>query len=925
MGRVFFFVMLLFAALTIRAQQAAVRLYGYVYDRQFQEPLPGAHVLLQDSVGQTLQNTVTQTNGSYVLPQVPAGKFRIKVTYMGLQTQFYQMNLTGRQGQVRVADIFMEEQSVQMKETVVTAQIPEITVSEDTVTYHAGSYAVTEGAMVEELLKKLPGVEIDDNGKIVVNGKEVSQILVDGKEFFGKGTKMTLENLPADIIEKIKVYDKQSDEARITGVDDGNEKTVIDLSVKKERKKGWFGQVSAGAGTRGRYSGKMNANRFTEERKLTFLGNAGNRNQGGQTENQTGGFNYVLDKETLEASGNVRVTHRSSDQYREVYSESFENERAPYSQRVQSNLSGNWNVGTDHKLEWRPDTMTTILFRPSFRMDRQTASSFSESASFSDDPFAVEGITRPLEQLDRLEDSLGVNHQLNRSGNEGTSWNGNLSLQFNRRLQKPGRNVGFSVNGGIQASRNDRDHYSQIDYYQLTAADGADSVYRKVQFYDQEVRRYQWGFSLSYNEPLTKRVHLQGTYRLSMSDQSNEREALSLLGPELDELGFTEQNYTGSRPHARPDTAQCQTTANRYLHQDIRVQVRVNQQKYFLTAGFSLQPQHSVTDYTKGTNEHHISRSVFNYAPTANFRYRFSKQEQLKFTYQGSSRQPDILSLVPDTLDNANPLNIRLGNSGLKPSFTHKLTFSYNKYIRELQRSYALNLNYQVTQNGIAQRVEYNEQTGGRTTRPENINGNWNASAHFNWNTSFPDKRFCINSNTGMNYSRIQGYVYKDKETRANSTRSGQLQEQLRGSFRNDWLDCGLSGTVRYNHSRNTLGTNERDIFQMIYGMDVQVKLPWGMKITTDLKENSRRGYSDASMNTDEWVWNMQIAQSFLKRKAATVSLQVFDILNQSSDVSRQITSSGIRDVRTERINRYVLLNFIYRINRFGGKAVSRK
>ena len=192
-------------------------------------------------------------------------------------------------------------------------------------------------------------------------------------------------------------------------------------------------------------------------------------------------------------------------------------------------------------------------------------------------------------------------------------------------------------------------------------------------------------------------------------------------------------------------------------------------------------------------------------------------------------------------------------------------------------------------------------------------------------NTALANPRFRINSNTGVNYNHILGYVYKNKVTQINKTRSAVFQEQLRGSYRNDWLDCGLSSTVRYNLSRNTMGTNQRNVYQIISGLDLQVKLPWGMKITTDLKENSRRGYSDDAMNTDEWVWNMQIAQSFLKRKAATISLQCYDILNQNSDITRQITSSGLRDVKTERISRYFMLNFIYRINRFGGKASARK
>lgn len=928
MGKGLYFLILFLLSMSLHAQKSSLSLWGVVFDQQFREPLPGAHVQLLDSLDHPLQRVVTRKDGRYDISGLAQGAFRLKISYIGFQPLFYRVNLRGRQGVVRVSDIFLKEETRSLQETVVTAQVPEIVVTEDTVTYHAGSYAVTEGAMVEELLKKLPGVEIDEYGKITVNGKEVSRILVDGKDFFGSSTKLTLENLPADIIEKIKVYDKQSDQARITGVDDGNEKTVIDLTVKKDRKKGWFGQASAGMGTRGRYSGKVNANRFTEVRKITLLANAGNRSNGGQTESQTTGFNYSLDKEQVEASGNVRLTHRASNQSRETYSESFANERAPYSKNIRSSHSGNWNLNAEQKVEWRPDTLTTFLIKPSFRFGWQQNSSSSESASFREDPFLFPGITDPLGQLELLQDSIGVNHNRNHSWNRGQNWSGNLSLQFNRRLKKAGRNVGATIAGGINRNDNDRNSFSRIDYYQLTAADGGDSIYQKIQFYDQDVLGYNWSVSFSYNEPLTKKVNLQLNYSLSMNRQKNERDAHALTGIVTDAAGqplFTEQNYADSRPLAVRDTAQCQTTENRYLHQDIRLQVRVHTTKSFFTAGISLQPQYSRTDYSKGMKDYHIRRTVFNFAPTANFRYRFSKQEQLKFTYQGSSRQPDILSLVPDTLDNANPLYIRLGNAALAPSFVHRLNLSYNKYVQEHQRSYALNMNYQLTQNGVAQWVEYNEQTGGQISRPENIDGNWNASVRFNWNTALANPRFRINSNSGVNYSQMLGYVYRERKTQTNKTRSAVFQEQLRGSYRNDWLDCGLSGSVRYHVSRNTMGTNAQNVVQMAYGVDLQVKLPWNMKITTDLKENSRRGYTDAAMNTNEWVWNLQIAQSFLKRKAATVSLQFYDLLNQNSDVSRQLTSMGFRDVKTERISRYFLLSFIYRINRFGGGAKSRK
>lgn len=918
--------LLIFTVPAVRAQKdCELQLSGKVCDKDFRDPLVGAHVQLLDSVGRVSQGVVTSSQGMFRLSGVIPGRYVLRVSFIGFAPHNFQLNLFGKTGRIRVDDILMEEQMVGMKEMTVTAQIPEISVTEDTISYHAGSYTVTEGAMVEELLKKLPGVEIDEYGKIKVNGKEVTQILVDGKNFFGNNTEMTLQNLPADIIDRIKVYDRQSDEARISGVDDGNEKTVIDLTVKKDRKKGWFGQLQAGAGTEKLYNGKFNINRFTPTRKLTFITNANNRSKGGQVKVQTGGFNYSTSRKTLETSGNIRLNHRGAGQTQYISSESYDNMHTPFSNRWRISNSSNWNISTGHKLEWKPDTMTTILLQPDFQLSRQSSSSINESASFSGNPYPVIGWGNPLEHMDIFADTLGVNHNRNHAANSGNRWNANISVQYNRKLKKKGRNVSISLRGGGGNDANNRSNYSQIDYYQLTSAGGGDSLYQKMQFYDQKVIRYQWGGTLSYNEPLMEYLNFQASYSFSMNGQSNDRAAYSLWGAALDELGITSQNYTHYRSFSLRDTSQCQVTTNHYLNHDIRMQFRMNLKTFFMTLGVSLRPQKSTTDYQKGFNRHQTSSRVFNIAPATNLRYKFSRHEQLKFTYQGYTAQPDILNLIPDTLDNANPLYIRLGNAGLKPSFTHRTNFSYNKYLPEPQRSYALNLRYQMVQNSVTQRVEYNHVTGGRVSRPENINGNWNAALNFNMNTALSDKRFRINTNTSVSYAHMMGYVYKNMQTHTNKTRSATMQEQLRGSFRNEWLDVGLSAALRYNYSRNTMKTNQRDVYHMTYGLDMHVKLPWNMKISTDVKESSRRGYSDASLNTDEWVWNMQISQSFLKRKAATVSLQCFDILNQNTDVVHQITSSGVRDVRTERISRYFMLNFIYKINRFGGGKSKRK
>lgn len=895
---------------------------GVVYEQQTKEALPGATVQLIDKNKKVVKAVTTAENGAYQLKDVPVADYQMKISFMGYESLETTLRLPKKTGTFKVADIYLREKSQWLKEAVVTAKAVEVSVVEDTTMFQANAYRVPEGSVVEELIKKLPGVEIDE-GKITVNGKEVSQILVDGKEFFGNDKDITLKNLPADIIDKIKAYEKKSDNARITGIDDGNEKTVLDLSIKKDKKKGWFGNIDAGYGTHDRYSGRVNVNRFTSDKRYSLIGEANNTRGNGQNSTQSGGFNFNVNNDKMESDGNVRINTSQQNGRSWGSSQSFENKDAAYSNWQSYSKNRRLGVNMDYRLEWRPDTMTTVMFRPNFSFNKNYSRSGNESASFNSDPYAVKGITDPLAQLDELKDDIGVNHNISASHSDGHSMSGNASLLYNRRLARKGRNVSVNFEGGFGDNSNESNSYSQIDYYQILAATGEDSVYHKIQFNDSPSRNHQMNFNVSYSEPINDSTFIQVSYRLNYKFQNNDRTVSSLFDPAIGEWGITSADYENWSGFAVPDIEQSRYVQNKYFNHDIRLQVRLNRMKYMLTAGVNIQPQTSIVEYTKGEKDYDINRTVCNMAPTINFRYRFSRQEQFSFVYRGNTGQPNITDLIPDTLDNANPLSIRLGNAELKPSFTHNIHADYNKFIQEHQRSYAVSMDFRTTQNAVSSRSEYNEVTGGRITQPENINGNWNLSGNFNFNTALPDDRFHINSNTSGNYTNAVGFVYQrdERQTIKNTTGSMSLREDLRGSFRNDWLDVSLFGSVRYNHSRSTsTSASNLDTYHYNYGGSTQIEIPWEISLSTDITNRSRRGYSEASMNTDELVWNMHISKRFLKGNAATLRFSWFDILNKRSNVRRQINAFSRTDSSSESIYSYCMLNFVYRFNMFGGK-----
>ena len=351
--------------------------------------------------------------------------------------------------------------------------------------------------------------------------------------------------------------------------------------------------------------------------------------------------------------------------------------------------------------------------------------------------------------------------------------------------------------------------------------------------------------------------------------------------------------------------------------------LRIIRQKYNFNVGVNFMPQKS--HYTQNYRGIAVDtvRSVFNFTPTADFRYKFSRQHQLRFTYRGSSSQPSITDLL-DITDDSNPLNITKGNPGLKPSFTSRLNLRYNNYIQSHQRFIAANVNFNTTQNSISRMVTYNDSTGGRVTQPMNINGNWNIGGNFIFNTAIDSSGyFNVNTTTDISYNNNVGYLQVDRtsDSQKNTVRQFVLGERLAASYRNDWIEFEVTGAFTFNHARNALQpTANLDTWQYSYGFNTNIQLPWKMTLFTSMAMNSRRGYNDESMNTNELIWNAQISQSFLKGSPLTLSLQFYDILKRQSNISRSISAMSRSDTEYNAINSYAMLHVIYRMNLFGSK-----
>ncbi|MCS2809219.1 outer membrane beta-barrel protein [Bacteroides fragilis] len=935
-------VLLLTATLSTYAQNKIVTVSGRVIEAGTKEPVELAAVqLLSLPDSAQVAGMITSTQGYFSLSKQKPGKYLLKVSFIGYVTKIIPVQLTANVPAKKMGNIELATDAVMLQEAVVVAEAPQVTVVEDTLMYNSSAYRTPEGAMLEELVKKLPGAEIDDDGNVKINGKDLKKIMVDGKEFFGGDVKTGLKNLPVDMVDKLKTYDKKSDLARVTGIDDGEEETVLDLTVKKGMNQGWFGNADLGAGTKDRYTGRMMLNRFVDKTQFSIIGSANNVNDQGFSGGGGGprwrsnnglnatkmlGANFATQTNKLELGGSVRYNFQDADISSINSSERFLQNGNSYSNSNNKNRNKGTNLNADFRMEWKPDTLTNIIFRPNFSYGRTNNASRSESGTFNEDPFNL--IVNPNDYLnfDNLSDDplkdIRVNATNSASLSKGKSLSGNATLQVNRKLNNRGRNLTFR--GVFGYGDNDNDQYTQSEtrYYQLLNHLGGDSILYRNQYITTPTRNYNYTAQVTYSEPIAKATFLQFSYQFQYKYSKSDKTTFDLLD-------YPDWAIGGALPSGYESHAVDSLSKNaeyRYYNHDASVGLRFIRPKYQLNVGMSFQPQNSTLSYKKGDYMIDTTRTVFNFAPNMDLRFRFSKVSQLRFTYRGRSNQPTMENLLPIT-DNSNPLNIRMGNPGLKPSFAHTMRLFYNTYNAEKQRGIMTHFSFTATQNSISNSTRYNEETGGLITRPENINGNWNAFGMFGFNTALKNKKYTINTFTNVNYQNNVAFLYnQDTKNNDRNTSTGlTLGERVTGSYRNDWFEFSLNGSINYTAERNKLRPeNNQEPYTYSYGASTNITMPWKMTLATNIANQSRRGYRDSSMNRDELIWNAQLAQSLLKG-AATVSFEVYDILRQQSNISRSL-SADMRSVSEYNgINSYCMVHFIYRLNIFGSKAAREK
>lgn len=870
---------------------------------------PGATVrLLRQKDSVAVKSAIAGSNGRFSITDAARGHYILETSYIGSRTDYRNISISG--GSINADTIVLAENALMLGEAVVTGVRTPIKVKEDTIEFAADAYKTAPNAVVEDLLKRLPGVEVGSDGKITSNGKEVTKILIDGKEFFADDPKVASKNLPVNMIDKLQVVDRKSDLARITGVDDGEEETVINLTVKKGMKNGWFGNAEAGYGTDSRYKGSFNVNRFWNDNQITLLGGINNINEPGFTDGASGRFRRFGGSNGLTTSkalgvnfnvGNKEIFRVGGDvmySYTDQRTITHQDRKYKFNDSTSSFISDKYardrghNVRADLRIQWKPDTLNTLEIRPT--MSYNSSRSFASDSSLK---LAGDALRTP------------VTNSRNISSSKGDSWEFGVNVIYNHRFaSRPGRS--FSVNARFRSSNvhEYEDSWSRNLFYLMNDS---------LELYDQYMSNHTWSNTaqarLSWTEPLGNPRNgnfLTLAYNIQYRWNNADRLTYDNADP------FTDPSQFGAARQGELifNESLSNSFRNHYMNQDVRLGFKHVSRTQTLDVGVSLVPQRSSSHDLIDSARDIPVRTTFNFAPYLRYRWKIAKQSSLNIDYRGRSSQPSMSQLQP-VADMSDPLRVTIGNPNLDPTFTHNLRLRFQDFNAEAQRSIMAMLFANMVQNSIVSRTTFYSTTGGRVTTYENVNGVWSAFGMFMFSMPFSGLRTLqFNVHTGARYQHNVGFNNNLRNT--SSSINWDIAPSL--AWRPDYLELELRPRYSLQSTSNTVKSgNERNLHSYGGMFYAAYNSPFGLTLNSDLNFTATSGYSDG-FDTRQWVWNASIGYQFLRDRNATVSLKAVDILNQTKRVIHNDTGNYEDDTRYNTLGRYVMVTLSYRFNTFG-------
>ncbi len=895
----------LFATCSVFARNAEIR--GALFDTS-KIPIEMATVRISRLPDTAfVAATASDKAGLFKISGLVVGKYLVHITYLGYLPIYKDVEIKTLSDRISLDSLIMSSADTQLKEAVVVGKQPGVMVNNDTLEYSPKAFRTVQSAVVEDLLKKLPGVEIDEEGKILINGQEITQVMVDGKEFFGDDPKVATKNLPVDMIERLQVVEKKSDMEELTGIDDGNRQYVINLKVKEDKKRGVFGTALAGGGTSGKYEANALINKFSKESQLTVLGGSNNTNNMGFSDmlkgipsqvaaqasraartgrgvmrTHMGGINYAdryLDGK-MKLNGNLFIADFNQDESRTLYRENFQTSGFNTLHRNQSNNNSSTQFRTNWRWEYQIDKKNRLIFRPNIVWGNGNRKEWADYKTLRGDTM--------------LLDSSYVDYWAKEKNYylQGT-------LTYGHNFDKRGRNFSIDLSG----TRSNTDIYSdsRTDKWKFKNGTEMQAPVPTYQLISRDISRDNYRIRLYYTEPISPTWHINLSYQFQQSNSVEDKRTENM------------DKATGEYQLSPDQTNRSENIF--YIHR-IEAGIRKFWEKINLRIGATLEPTHmKSSSFRADTLFYTIANNSFNIAPYVDFVCPFDKERILRVEVRGSSRQPSPSQLQP-VVDNANPNNLRVGNPDLKQSFTTRFRLRYNDYNKVSQRTIVLDMSMNFRQNAIANRTEYIEE-GVQKTMPVNVNGA--CDGYFNFLYSLPLNPYLrFSSSATGNYNRRIGFL-SDKEQLGEKNISDEirLQERLRLTYMSEWLEVGVKSRVRYNTAKYSLQSNMNiNVFDISNGGNVEIRFPKDISLSLDYDYAFKTGYTDG-FDRPQHLLEAELNMSVFKKKQGTISLRGFDLLNQRIAVSRVVRSNYIEDVAYNTLPRYFMLQFSYRFNYF--------
>ncbi len=885
--------------------------------------------LCQPKDSSIIKFATSDEKGIFLMRTVAPGDYLLSFSGLGYNTLYKSLTKNDfRKGNIQLGRVQLEESTIALSGVTITANPPEVVVKEDTLEYNPAAFRMQESAVVEDLLKRLPGVEVEPDGKISSGGKEVKRVFVDGKEFFGNDPKMATKNITVDVIDKVQVVTKKSDEALLTGVDDGEEETIINLTIKKGMKRGWLGNVTAGAGATvrdpgeqsPRYSANGMISRFLESNRFSLIFNSNNINNqgstdagnivrtgmrgsgasrggigGGITNSNTIGLNATgIVNDKLKAGGNVRYNYSDVFVDRNSFRQNLLIDSVSYRKNMSREQNYSHNLAVDTKMEYAPDSANTIVFSTNFSYNGSDSYDVSAQSTLAGD---IDSTKVNASNADTYLSSSGLVL--------GTE------LTWSHRFEKKGRRLNFSARASWNRSSGDGTNVSVSEFFKNP---------KKNKYLNQDLNtdsyNDSYNFRASYIEPVGTNNTLQFSYNVRYNKTKNLKETYE-YDPATDTYSILNPDYSKSLD-------------NDFVNQTIGLTFNTIRTKYSYTAGVNIVPSYTQsTNFIKsGSREGNDSvlnriagRSVVNYSPLINFRYRFNSNTNLRFDYRGNTRQPSVTQLDP-TPNNTNPLNIRTGNPDLLPAFTNDISFRLNDNRRTTQQSLSAGVNFSFTMNEIINFTAYEAETGIQQTMPINENGSWNASADVMYNLPLDKaKKLRLSTQTRFGYNNRIGFTMVNRQSERNTSGTSSASGNLGLSYGKGWFYGQFRGSLRYSNTSNSLeGKEDQESYNYGITYNTQLYLPQNFTIASDINYTANRGLS-SGYNKNEILWNASLSKQFLKKKQASLSLQWNDILQQRLNVSRNVTANYIEDSEYNALTSFFIVSFTYRFNSMGGRG----